>query len=297
MSKQHNDDMWCVNDVFASLSRRIQALEVATLDAPIPGDYEYDAKQIENFKSPRYQEQEFAFKFSPIIYPWYVDEISRTFCAMEFWFQQREEGHRVSITLRNSVFKISLSCSDTELSLISVVMRPCMEGHSIYRLILFKLVALVRSNPRRVSCFKVKQPFMLNRRILSQLNFCHSASYMTLNMEEIDIVTAKAWGLENITDDKCEILKPEGLPSNELLNNETYVNDFYTTRVKNKKRKEVELKERIYNILDEKLKWSKRLADEKRLDSIKKMIFEFVSTCKEELFVYTEDMAERLLWD
>ena len=143
-----------------------------------------------------------------------------------------EEEDDNSKIFKNSIFYIELRVNlFLYWSVRAVVIRPCFEGHSIYRLLLYKLKTLVCLH--EMYGLEVDKPLPENIRILEGLGFTYisGTAQMRMNSDALSKITAKDWGLEHITDDACSLIREGSLPTADDLNNQDFVNQKYRERL------------------------------------------------------------------
>jgi hypothetical protein len=216
------------------LARRVQRLQVAMLDAPVPRNLKYNEDQAMIFESPDIQETMFATKFQKHIPRDYLSHFKNTMENVSEWLLEYATDHNYGFNsalkvhykkdqklcrdFMNHVIEIQLAIytADDSLSLTWVVVRPCAERHRFYTEVLFQLQEMVKHY--RFHKLIVESITKNNRGILDKMGFFFENNDAYYTQNNLKFVTEEKWH------------RPTFFPSADFLNNEVLVNQYYFSK-------------------------------------------------------------------
>ncbi len=213
------------------LARRVQRLQVAMLDAPVPRDLKYNKDQALIFESPDNQETIFATKFQKHIPKDYLRLFKSTMENVSEWLLDYATDHNYDFNsalkvhykkdqklcrdFMNHVIEIQLAIytADDSLSLTWVVVRPCAERHRFYTEVLYQLQEMVKHY--RFHKLIVESITKNNRSILDKMGFFFENNNAYYTQNNLKFVTEEKWH------------RPTYFPSADFLNDELLVNQYF----------------------------------------------------------------------
>lgn len=213
------------------LAQRVQRLQMAMLDAPVPRYLEYKRDQERYFDDPQTQERHFASKFHEKIPDDYLNFFKLTMDSVSEWLSEYAEQNirefnpllqvkykpntKITRDFKTHVmeFTLAINNADDSLSLTWVVVRPCAERHKFYTEFLFQLQIMVKYY--KFHRLNVEDITNNNYTILQKMGFFFVMKNAFYTRNNLEFVTEESWK------------RPRYFPTAAFLNNETLVNDFY----------------------------------------------------------------------